>query len=213
MRQLFLDCETSAVDESQLLPIMPDFKPSGVLKDPEKIKADVAAKRQSWLDDAALKPTTGRVIAISAAVDDNPPEFHCSPDEKTMLDIAYHEIMETIGLGGRIYGWNLFGFDAPFLAARLCIHGVPAFKSFTVNYRGRWSWVENFTDPMQIWTGPYQRSDGASLKAVAYALGLGLKTGSGADFAALLKSDPIAAKEYSIRDVDLLRGIVTKIGI
>lgn len=213
MKKLFFDVESAPLSIDQLTPIMPEFEAGANLVNPDKIKAAIEAKRESWLTDAALKPTTGRVIAISTALDDAPAEFHCSPDERTMLDILYRDLSDAVGFGARIVGWNLFGFDLPFFCARCAAHGIHAYKNFTVNYRGRWSWNEAFVDPMQIWTGPYQRSDGASLKAVAYALGLGLKTGNGKDFSELLKSDPIAAKSYSIMDINLLRGVVEKMGL
>lgn len=207
------DLETGPLPEEQLLPIMPEFEASRVLKDPDKIKADLEAKKAAWLDSAALKATTGRVIAFSICHDDQEPEFHCTPDEKTMLEILAHELKMTIGLGGKAYAYNAFGYDLPFMCARCAAHEIPAFKNFTVNYRGRWSWNEAFIDPMQVWVGPGQRHDGASLKAVAYALGVGLKTGDGKDFAKLLRDDPIAAKQYSLNDVLLLRGVVAKLGI
>lgn len=212
-RKTYFDVESTSLPEAQLLPIMPDFEANKTLKDPDKIKADLEAKKAAWLDSAALKATTGRIIAFSICHDDQEPEFHATPDERTMLDILVHELKQTISLGGRIYAFNGSGFDFGFLCQRCAAHSIPAFKYFMVEYRGRWSWNEAFVDPMQIWCGPYQRSDGASLKAVAYALGLGLKEGSGANFAALLKSDPIAAKKYSLNDILLLRGVVAKMGI
>lgn len=213
MKQIFIDLESSALDESQLLPIMPEFLPSANLVDPVKIKANIESKRQDWLGGAALKPTTGRVIAASLCKDEKEPEFYTSDDEFSILTYLDCEIRFAIGQGGYIYGWNLFGFDLPFFCGRCAVYGIPVFKSFTINYRGRWSWNEAFVDPMQIWAGPGQRHDGTSLKNVAYALGLGLKDGSGKDFDKLLRDDPVAARAYSIRDVELLRGVVRKMGL
>lgn len=213
-RKLYLDCESSALPLEQLPPIMPEFEPAANLRDPEKIKASIADKQTAWLDGAALKPTTGKVIAASMCKDDQKPIFVGSfTDEAGVLGVIYQAIQDTIGQGGQVYGFNIFGFDLPFLAGRCAVHGIPAFKNFTVNYRGRWSWVENFIDPMQIWCGPGQRHDGASLKNVAFALGLGLKEGNGKDFAALLQSDPEAARRYAVNDVELLRGVVNKMGL
>ncbi len=207
----FWDLESSALPEDKLL--IPEFEPAKNLRDPEKIKADIADKRAAWLESCALRATTGRIIAFSSAWDDDEPTFSCSPDERTMLDILVHDLTQVISLGAKAYAWNSGGFDAVFLAQRCAVHGIHAFKSFMVNYRGRWSWNEAFIDPMQVWCGPYQRSDGASLKNVAYALGVGLKTGNGKDFAKLLQDDPVAAKAYAISDCNLLRGVVRKMGI
>ena len=207
------DLETSPLPLEQLLPIMPELKPNGTLKDPDKIKVDLELKRHAWLGDCALKATTGRIIAVGARKDDQEPEFDCTPDERTMLDVLYFNIQDTIANHGQVYAWNLFGFDLPFFCQRCAVHGIPAFQNLTSNFHGRWAWREAFVDPMQVWCGPYQRSDGASLKAVGFALGLGVKSGNGKDFAALLKSDPVAAKNYCLEDVRLLSGIVAKMGI
>lgn len=213
MKQLFIDVESAGLDESQLLPIMPDFEPDKRLKDADKIIADLLAKRQSWLDGAALKPTTGKVIACSFACNDEDVQFFATENEQSLLFRIHDEIRTAIDQGGRVYGWNITGFDLPFLTGRCSVWNIPAFKSFTSCYRGRWSWNEAFIDPMQIWAGPGQRHDGASLNNVAYALGLGLKEGSGKDFAELLKTDPEAARKYSVNDVLLLRSVVSKMGI
>lgn len=207
----YWDLETSALPEDQLL--IPDFEPAKNLRDPEKIKADVADKRAAWLEICALRATTGKIIAFSCAWDDDEPQFHTSENERQLLDLLCQDLKDAITHGCKAYAFNGSGFDLPFTMQRLAIHGIPMFKYFMANYRGRWSLHEWFIDPMQIWAGPYNRSDGASLKNVAYALGLGLKEGSGKDFSTLLKSDPEAAKRYSILDVELLRGVVKKMAI
>lgn len=211
--KLFFDIETSALPLEQLAPIMPKFEAGSNLKDPEKIKAAIESKNQDWLDSAALRATTGEIVAISFCIDDKEPVFMSHTGEAVFLENLQFHFRNAISGGGTVYAWNIFGFDLPFFCQRCAIHGIPAFRQFTTNYRGRWSWHECFVDPMQVWCGPYQRSDGASLKAVGYALGLGLKTGNGKDFAELLKSDPEAAKAYALLDVKLLRGIVEKMGI
>ena len=60
------DIETEGLPESELLAIMPDFKPNGTLKDPDKIAADLAKKKAEWIEKAALSPLTGRVLCIGA---------------------------------------------------------------------------------------------------------------------------------------------------
>lgn len=205
----YWDVETAALPEDQLL--IPEFESAKNLRDPEKIKADIADKRAAWLGGCALRGTTGQVIAFSSVWDDESPQFKANPHEGLLLDKLFQDLSEVISQGAKAYSWS--NFDVVFTAQRCAVWDIPAFKSFTTCYRGRWSWRENFTDPMQIWCGPGQRHDGASLKAVAYALGLGLKEGSGADFAALLKTAPEAARLYSIRDTTLLRQIVRKMGL
>lgn len=211
--RLYWDLETASLPLDQLLPIMPEFSPAKNLKDPDKIKADLEEKKQGWLDGCALKATTGRIIAFSMALNDDEPQFHCTPDERTMLDVLDYQLREVIGQGGTCFAWNGHGFDLPFFCQRCAAHNIPAFKTFLQPFRGRYSWNEAFVDPMQVWAGPYQRTDGCSLKAVAFTLGVGLKSGSGKDFAKLLQDDPVAAREYSLADVSLLRSVVLRMGL
>jgi len=213
MKRYYVDIETTALPLDLLIPIMPEFEPAANLKDENKIKQSIADKKDAWLASCALRATTGRIIAASSAWDDQEVQFHCSPDEQTMLDILVHDITTAISLGGRVYGWNLFGFDLPFLTQRAAIAGKACHSLFTTNYRGRWSWNEAFVDPMQVWAGPGNRHDGCSLKAVAFSLGLGLKSGDGKDFSELLKTDPVKAKEYSVNDTNLLRRVVERMGV
>ena len=64
MNYTVFDIETGALPLAELEAIMPEFEPSKVLKDPEKIKADIEAKRAEWIDRAALSPVSGQVLAI-----------------------------------------------------------------------------------------------------------------------------------------------------
>lgn len=213
MRKFYWDIETAPLPLEQLVPVMPEFEAGANLKDPDKIKTAIEAKRQAWIDDAALRATTGRIIAFASAIDDGEPEFHVAPDERVLLDILHDELATAIGCGANCYAWNGHGFDLPFFVQRCAIHGKSAFITFTSMFRGRRSWNESLIDPMQVWVGPGNRSDGANLKAVAWSLGCGAKSGSGKDFAKLLETDPAAAKEYSLNDVRLLRNVVLKMGI
>ena len=211
--KMWLDIETSALPTDELAKVMPEFAADSRLKDPEKIKASIEEKRADWISKAALRATTGRILAVTTASDDQSPRFHCSPDERTMLDIALHELTQAISLNAPVYTWNGHGFDYPFICQRAAVHGIGAFRQLMTCYRGRWQWHECLVDAMTIFAGPYNRSDGCSLKAVAAALGVGEKSGSGAEFVELLKSDPVKAKEYAMMDVELLRKIVLRMGL
>lgn len=209
----YFDCETGPLDADELAKVMPEFKPKGNLKDPAKIEADIAEKRQDWLAGAALRATTGRILAITSAWDDAEPAFYCCPDERTMLDIVLTDLNQAITMNASVYTWNGHGFDLPFICQRAAVHGLPAFRQLTTSFKGRWTWAEQFIDAMQVFAGPFNSSSGCSLATVAAALGVGQKSGSGADFAGLLVSDPVKAKEYGLNDVRLLRGIVQRMGI
>jgi len=207
------DLETGPVDDDLLDKLMPEFLPDARLTDEDKIKASVKKKQDEWRAKAALNGVTGKIIAYSCAWDDEEVQFFTAPNEKVLLETLIHDLSTAIGLGGMIFGYNCFSFDLPVVCMRACVHSIPAFKLFTTSYRGRWAWNEAFVDVMQVWCGPYNRPDGMSLKNVALALGVGTKTGTGAEFAELLKNDPVKAKEYALNDTHLLREICRKMGL
>jgi DNA polymerase elongation subunit (family B) len=212
MKKLFLDIETCGLSESDLAPIMPDFEPDARLTDPAKIKASIESKKRSFLDGAALKATTGRLFAASTMYLGQQPEFHWTPDEYTMVANLTTMIRQAVGAGISVYAWNGHGFDYPFLAQRAAVHKLEPFKWMMTSYRGRYYFNEFLIDPLPIWAMGRDYS-GNSLKAVAHALGVGEKTGSGKDFVKLWETDPEAAKKYALDDVRLLAAIVERMGI
>lgn len=215
MKKLYLDIETAAAPDEVLERVMPEFEAPGNLKDPEKIAAAIAGKRAEWRDRAALKAITGRVIAYSFAVDSQPPQFAHFADEteRLLLEVLVAEIDSAIGAGATIYTWNGAGFDLPFIMQRAAVHGIPAWKKFTVDFRGRRHFRENFIDARLVWAMYSPDYSGTSLDAVAKTLGVGEKNGSGKDFAALLLTDPTAAEGYAKNDITLLRAVVERMGI
>src|SRR6185295_2941177 len=137
------------------------------------------------------------------------PEFSVG-EEKALIEFALQELCDP---AVTVYGWNLHGFDLPFLCQRAAVHGVKAFSCLTTKFKGRYSWCENLVDAMTVWNMSHQHVSGSGLGAVALALGVGEKPGNGAEFAELLKSDPEKAREYAVNDVNLLRNIVERMGI
>jgi hypothetical protein len=218
MKRLFWDVETEALPEADLAKLMPEFTAGANLKDPAKIAAAIADKKQDWLDGAALKAITGKIVAVTAAADDNEPLMrtigdHPIVDEKELIIQTVNTLLNTVGEGGNAYAWNGHGFDLPFLCQRAAVHNIPAFSQLTVNVRGRFYWNEAFIDPKLVWSNYSPDHTGTSLKSVALALGVGEKIGSGKDFAALLKTNPDEAKRYALADITLMRDIVNRMGI
>lgn len=212
MKRLYLDIETGPLNPFLLAKVMPEFEAPGNLKDPEKIKAAIEQKRKGWTESAALRATTGEVVAVTTAEDEADPVMLVG-DEATLVAGIVDRLAAAIASNEQIYTWNGSGFDLPFICQRAAVHGVPAFRQLTVCYRGRWSWAEQFVDAMQVFTMQHSRAEGFGLDAVAKTLGVGQKSGKGEDFAELLKSDPAKAKEYAVNDVKLLRAIVERMGI
>lgn len=209
MNRIYFDLESSPLPVDQLTKLMPTEFPTGNTKDPEKLKAAIAAKQSEWMDNAALSAATGKIIAVTIAENNNEPEF-ITGEEPALIERALSEISDP---GITVFGWNLHNFDLKFLAQRASVHGIKGFSCLTTVFRGRRSWCEHLIDAMQVWNMAYGHVSGSSLGAVALALGVGEKTGNGKDFADLLKTDPDAARAYAVNDVCLLRKIVERLGI
>ena len=215
MKRYYYDIETEGLPAIELAKVMPDFEAPGNIKDPLKIAAAIEEKKKDWTDKAALKGYTGRIIALSyAANDTDEPHFVADTgDEDKIIKIMLDHLTEVISQGGMAFAWNGSGFDLPFLCQRAAVHNIPAFGKLMVNVRGKFYWNEALIDPKMIWANYSPDHTGTSLATVAKALGVGEKSGSGKDFAQLLRTDAAAAEAYGKQDIALLRSIVIRMGL
>lgn len=213
---LIIDIETSALPESELLSIMPPFDPAAVrcgnLRDPVKI-ADKIAEAESeyksnYLDRAALDPLTGRVVAMGVLYpfDSNRIQILCEDDEAKMLT-EFWSLCHT-GTLNTIIGFNICLFDLPFLVRRSWKHKIAVPRSLR---EGRY-WNRDIVDLRDSWQLGDRQAHG-SLNSIAKHLGVGEKTGSGKDFAALLISDRAKAMEYLNTDLILCAKVAERMGV
>lgn len=210
--KLYYDIETEGLPVEQITPLMPEFEAGGNVKDPAKIAAQIEEKKKDWLDKAALKAITGKIVAVTIAKGNVEPEFHCD-SERFLIEFLLNELKAAISLNDNTYAWNAHGFDLPFLCQRAAVYDIQAFSDLTTNRGGRFYWREQLIDPKLVWANYSPDHTGTSLKSVSYALGVGVKDGNGKDFAQLLKTSPEEAKKYAVNDIVLLRGIVQRMGI
>jgi hypothetical protein len=204
MSYLFFDIETAALPAAEIEPLLPPFNELDVklgnLKDPEKIAAKIAEcrarHRQDFFDRAALDPMTGRLLAVGFCDEEEKAKVYCYEDERHLLEMVWGVFNSVQGFT-YFTGFNIFGFDLPFLVRRSWKHGVPVpFR------RLKRSWPECFVDLRETWLlGDWQGR--GSLGTICKFLGLGEKSGSGADFAALLAKDRAAALAYLENDLRL----------
>lgn len=177
MKQTVFDCETSALAESEISQFMPEFEAPSNYRDPEKIKANIEEQRKAWFERAALSPLTGKVIAIGYSIDGEI-MLRINPEDEKALIVEFWELLRTQWTQAQFIGFNIKRFDLPFLCRRSWRLGI-AFPSY-IRY-GRY-WHEDFVDLFEEWQlGDYQAS--ISLDNLAKFLGIGQKSGSGADFA------------------------------
>lgn len=206
-KSIVFDIETCSLPESELAPFIPTFDPPANYKDPDKIKAALDAKRKDWIESCALDPITGRVLAIGMLVNGEFVLISEPATESTML----YEFWDAIQGGGIIHklvGFNCFLFDLPFLIRRSWKLGLPV--PFGVR-EGRY-WNDRITDLRDVWQMGDRQASG-SLDTIAKHLGIGKKSGSGADFAKLWNENREQAIAYIKNDLSLTAEIAKKLGV
>jgi predicted PolB exonuclease-like 3'-5' exonuclease len=210
---ILFDIETGPLSDAELAAVEPKFKPPGNYKKPEAIAEWMAEARKEWVAGAALSAITGRVLAIGYGRNDNGTrDVHLSieDDEAAMIRGFWRNYQGATKIGDawetdgrtRWVGFNIFGFDLPFLIRRSWKLNVPIPEGLRI--RGWWS--DRWLDLMDLWQLGDRRGY-VSLDSVARHLGVGQKSGNGADFAKTLKEDPQAARVYLSNDIQLTMGV------
>jgi|SRR5688572_11735889 len=197
MKPLYFDCETAPLPEAELLASMPEFEPAANLKDPEKIKANIAEKRQRWLSEAALSAVTGQILCIGTL---RGGEFHLwkGVSEEDLIFEFLAFLQTEIQSGTRIVGFCCKSFDLPYLVRRAWRYGIRV--PFCL-WEGRY-FSSLITDLAEAWAcAGRDPRDKVSLDTLAKFLGVGAKHGNGADFARLWAENQEQAIPYLRNDL------------
>lgn len=204
------DIETIPQDESKLLASMPSFRPAGNLKDPDKIKASIEAKRQEYIDQAALNWKTAEVVMIGYGWDD---ELRMVVEDEKSLLKSWLEFMEQeLVDGNRFAGHNIKGFDLPMIVNRARVHRLTVPATILSFWKGKIQWHEEIYDTLEILS--FGRSyEGNRVEDVARVFNLPPKLGSGRDFPFLFATNPDAAIAYNLRDVEIEKEIAKICGL
>lgn len=201
----------------------------------EKHKSDYIAK-------AALSPVTGEVAAIGFSfvphdprtpveeqghatplyirgdlyrVDPNDPTINGPQTEAELLE-AFWDLWRHFFQRERCswIGHNILDFDLPFLVNRSRILGIAIPFGVLDHHRGRVYFSSRFVDTRTHWLlGRKATETPSSLDLVSRAFGLGGKSGSGADFARLLKEQPDQAIAYLVQDLTLTKTVALRMGL
>lgn len=218
---LTFDIETGPAPEAELKAFEPEFEPPKNLKDPEKIAAAIAEKRAAWYADAALSPITGRVLAIGyqSEIDERVCIEHVGMhevDEETVIGCFFDRVRGLgMGANGKLVGFNIHDFDLPFLCRRALALGLRLPAGFMPTGGSRFYWPPWIVDLRAIW-GFGQHQPAGSLGVVCRFLGLGEKSGKGADFARLFNGsdeERRTALAYLDNDVRLTALLASRLGI
>lgn len=211
MKRIIFDIETGPLPDDQLDKLTPEFKAPANYRDPEKIAANIAEQRAERKKDAALSAVTGRVVAIGLQLVVPNGTFEveviggeaCEHPERAVLEEFWRRWTHPDLAAFDWVGFNIHGFDLPFLIRRswaLRVR-VPA----NLRQQGRY-WNPKLIDLRDVWLlGDYRGS--GSLDTVAKALGLEGKNGSGAEFARLWVEDRAKAVEYLRQDINVTREV------
>lgn len=201
------DIETGPLSAEYLDLITPEFSAPGNYKDEDKIAANIAEQKARWTDRAALSPLTGKVLCIGILHSEG--SFHVI-DGSGCESALLREFAEYVSAneGKHFVGFNIKSFDVPFLIKRCWRLGASPFLRPGANLR----YLDNWTDLRDIWQMGDKQAEG-SLDAIAKFFGIGAKTGSGKDFAALWESDREAATAYLQNDLKLTHAVGQRMGV
>lgn len=129
MRYLILDLETLPISNAAEYLPLDEIEPDGRLKDPEKIKADVAAKQQVLIDKAALDLDLARICVFGYASDRKEPQVFTARTEELeaqQLGFLAEDIDQAAGRDIlQIITFNGHAYDLPLLMRRARYLGVP----------------------------------------------------------------------------------------
>lgn len=178
--------------------------------------ADCALKLACYKDDllekAALDPTTGVVLAIGYS--DGTKHVADINDEVTLLHRFWRKWVECKSTGRTMAGWNIEGFDLPFLVRRSWIHSI----DIPAGVRDGRYWHKSFRDFRNDWLLGQRWGDCESkLDHVSRVLGVGSKPEgvNGGDFARLFggnDAERAQAIAYLLNDLALTAKVAMRLG-
>ncbi len=156
-----------------------------------------------------LDPLTARVAAIGYYEPGRNIYLICyDQNEAEMLRQFWQVFLSLHAAGVKFIGFNVHGFDLPFLIRRSWHHGVAVPR---VLLSGGKYWCDTILDLMTAWKcGGYK--DFISLDMLSKFLKVGQKNGNGELFCVLWDKDREAAISYLKNDVRLCADCAAKMG-
>lgn len=199
MNRIYFDIETAPLPESEVSHLCPEFEAPGNIKDPEKIEAAIAAKRESWLEKLALDAVTGSVCAIGILLENEPVITLVHETTEDVLIRSFWLSFMAHSQQSQFIGFNIFKFDLPFLIRRSWKLGI----EIPAGVRDGRYFGDSLVDIMEA----YQlgnRQEFISLDTVSKFLGVGEKNGNGKDFH---KLTPDKQRSYLTNDLHLTKAV------
>lgn len=212
MKKIVFDIETRAQADLNLREIWEEALASVPTnyKDEAKIQAKAQEIFDSLVEKAALSALTGEVCAIGyAEIGTGKINLIHGKQEADILTEFFGAISQNGALNSYLIGFNSKNFDIPFLLQRAWKLGISIPQGITDTSTGRLRLSAMNIDLMESFN--FGAKAFVSLDKVARFFGVGEKTGNGAQFWELYKTDKEAALAYLDNDVRLTEAIYKKI--
>lgn len=186
MTTITLDIETIGTsDPAVISEIAAGITPPGNISKAETIAVWEKEKKPALIEEAVRKTSfdgsTGRIICIGIAVNDDDPAAECGPTEGGILQIAFKAIQHAATThfkfagdkrddkGITFVGHNISGFDLRFLWQRAVINGIKP-PACLLNAMQAKPWDKCIADTMLMWNP--EREKRISLDKLCRALGV-----------------------------------------
>lgn len=197
--------EEHAAQQATILADGPRLRQERILR----AQAEHAAK---LTEKAALSAVTGQVLAIGYKGQSRSLVIG-EPDEPGILANFWQRYSQARTNGHRLVGFNIRGFDLPFLMRRSWVLGIDVPET-VMGAGGRYFDQAVFVDLMDRW-GCGATNDRIKLDTLAKTFGLpGKPDGiNGGDFARLWAEDRERAICYLLTDLELTAGCAARMGI
>lgn len=218
---IIFDLETVAQDHDILLSRLPEWDIEEAktrvpknYKKPEAISEWLEQDKANWgkdlIEKAALSPETGRIAL--AGFWKHGEYTPLMGDEKHLLSSCFTIITGNINQNReRLFGWNLHGYDIPFMVKRAWMLGILVPRSI-FDPCSRYPVSSEIIDAMKVWQAGSYKAPFTSLNNALLACGLDGK-GNGADFGKLWESDREAAIEYQRQELNQQAKLYERMGL
>lgn len=216
MKKLFFDIETLVAPEESYEALRYLHERKVAKHSPESDKEPITL--EEFIDKTGLDGAYGRVIVIAYALDDEPVQYLCNPDnEKGVLE-EFWNIASGVDL---FVGHNIRDFDLPFIMQRSIILGVkPSWSIYQEAGKKPWEMNKylNFAryqnvpifDTMWEWSRWVDKWSNKNLEHLALAMGIptpkeGIDGSRVTEFFEKGKVKEIC--DYCVRDVETTRAV------
>lgn len=128
MKPLAFDIETIKDESKEAM--LPEPEASKNIKDPEKVKEDIAKKKAAMIDKMGLSPFTGRICSFAVYGEEKAMQYSNTikkirdTDETWLIDNIF-TLLSKISATHTIITWNGMNFDFPYIYKRAACLSIP----------------------------------------------------------------------------------------